>query len=270
MDGFDFDSSLNKGEKTCKKSQESEAVASESSEVSKIDLALEDDCITAKLPVSQDAASSKAETSKGGAEACNYIDDPCPSKAVPLQGLVPGNLVPAQGSRSSPEKTVDTDAKETCKSSLLSDRAVSSELYDQQSLQSSPMDSFSGNNSNQETVSDMQAEVCFQGRRVNTSSAAEHNVSDKMIINKGSTLEKLHWKNSFPLSESARDDRKGAGGNIPAEIDDSQSVQGDIIPQDISTASLTRELLENNGAKKDILNPTPKLPLVSLDRLDNP
>lgn len=268
MDGFDFESSLDKGEKTCKKNQETEAAASESSEVSKIDLALEDDCITAKLPVSKDAASPKAETSKVGAEVCNSIDNPCPSKVVPIQGIVPGNLVPGQGSGISPEQTLDTNAKETDKSSPVADREVSSELYDQQSLQSSPMDSLSGNNSNQETVSNMQAEVCSQGRRINTSSAAEHNVSEKMINTEVIIHEKLQEKNSFPLSESAGD-KKEAGVNIPEEIGESRSVQGDIIPKDISSESLTRELLENTGAEKDFMNPTPKLPLVSTDRSDN-
>ncbi|XVF87370.1 hypothetical protein PTKIN_Ptkin18bG0114900 [Pterospermum kingtungense] len=263
LDGFDFESSLDKGGKTCKKSQETEAAASESSEVSKMDLALEDDCITAKLSVSKDAANPKAETSKGGAEACNSIDDPCPSKAVSLQGIVPGNLVPGQGSGISPEQTVDTNAKETYKSSPVADGAVSSELCDQQSLQSSPMDSLSGNNSNQETVSNMQAEVCSQGR-INTSSAAEHNVSDKMINTEG-IIHELQGNNSFLLSESTGGDKKGAGVNIPEETDNSQSAQGDIIPKDISSEGLTRELLDNTGAKKDVLNPTSKLPLVSPD-----
>ncbi|XVE51435.1 hypothetical protein DITRI_Ditri02bG0040100 [Diplodiscus trichospermus] len=270
LDGFDFDSNLNKGEKTCKKSQESEALASESSEVCKIDLAWEDDCITAELLVSKDATDSEAETSKAGAEPCNAIDDPCPSKAVVLQGLVPGNLVPAQGSRISPGQTVDTNTGVTHTSSPLSDRAVSSELCDQQSLQSSPMGSLSWNSSNQETVSNMQVEVCSQGRRINTSSAAEHNISDKMTTNEGNIHEKLPWKNSFPLSESARDDRKGAGGNIPVEIDDSVSVHCDITLKDIPNASLKGELLDNAGAKKDILNPTPKIPVVSSDRSSEP
>ncbi|XVF27541.1 hypothetical protein REPUB_Repub14bG0116900 [Reevesia pubescens] len=252
LDGFGFDSSLTKGEKTCKKSQDREAVASESSEVSKFDPALEDDCIISKFPASKDAANSKAETSKGGAEACNSIEDPCPSKAVPLQELVPGDLVAAQGSKVSPEKTADTNAKETYKSSPLSDREVSSELYDQKSLQSSPMDALSENNSNQENVSDMLAEVCCQGRRINTSSAAEDNVAEKKIMSEGSIHEKLQRKNSFPLSESDRDDRKGAAGNNPEEIDDSRSAQSEIILKDISTASLSREILDNSGAKKDI------------------
>ncbi|XVF25690.1 hypothetical protein REPUB_Repub13aG0235500 [Reevesia pubescens] len=266
---FDFNY-LNKGEKTCKKSQESKAVASESSEVSKIDQAPKDDCITARFPVSKDAANSKAETSKVWAEACNSIDDPCPPKAAPTQGLAPENFVAEQGSRISPEKSVGTNVKETYKSSPLSERELSSELYDQQSLQSSPMDSLSGNNSNQETVSDMQAEVCSHGRRVNTSSAADQNVSHKMIRNEGSILENLHCNNSFPLSESDRDERKGAGGNIPAEVDDSRSVQGNIILKDICTASLSREILDNGAPKKDIQKPTPKLPLVSSDRCNEP
>ncbi|WRX25910.1 hypothetical protein QQP08_018397, partial [Theobroma cacao] len=270
LDGFDFDSSLTKGEKTCKKSQDSKAVALESSEVSKIDQALKDDWITAKLPVSSDAANLKAETPKCGAEACNSIDDPCPSQAVPLEGLAPGNMVAAEGARISPEKTVDTNTKETYKSSTLSDRAVSLELYDQQSLQSSPMDSLSGNNSNHEPVSNMHAEVCSQRRRINTSSAADQNVNDTMITKEGSKHENLHQKSTFPLSESDRDDRKGAGGNIPAEIVDSQSVLGDILLKDISTASLSREIVDNTGAMKDIQNPTPELPLVSSDRCIEP
>ncbi|XP_021295020.1 uncharacterized protein At4g18490 isoform X2 [Herrania umbratica] len=263
LDGFDFDSSLTKGEKTRKKSQDSKAVALESSEVSNIDQALEDDCITAKLPVSKDAPNLKAETPKGGAEACNSIDDPCPSKAVSIEGLAPGNMVAAEGTRISPEKTVDTNAKETYKSSTLSDSAVSLELYDQQSLQSSPMDSLSGNNSNQEPVSNMHAEVCSQGRIINASSAADQNANDTVITNEGSKHQKLHQKNTFPLSESDRDDKKGASGNIPAEIVDSQSMQGDILLKDISTASLSTEILDNTGGMKDTQNPTPELPLVS-------
>ncbi|XP_022724854.1 uncharacterized protein At4g18490-like [Durio zibethinus] len=264
LDGFDFDSSPTKEEKTCKKSQDSEAVASESSEVPKIDRALEDDCITAKLPASKDGTNSKGETSKGGVEACNSVDDSCPSKAVPIQRLVPGNLVSAQGSRISPEKTGDSNAKETYKSSPLSERAVSSELYDQKFLKSSPMDSLIGKNSNQETVSYMQAEVCSQGRRINTSLAAEHNVCDQMITDEVSIHEKLHWKNSFALSESDRDDRKGAGGNILKERDDGRLAKGGIILKDISTASLSREI-DHTEAKEDMQNPTPELPLVSSD-----
>ncbi|XP_022715779.1 LOW QUALITY PROTEIN: uncharacterized protein At4g18490 [Durio zibethinus] len=270
LDGFDFDSSLSEGDKTCKKIQERKSVASEISEVSKIDQALEDDCITEKLPASKDATNSKAETSKGKADACNSMDDPSPLKAVSTKGIAPGNLVDAQGSRISPEKSVDTGTKETYTSSPLSDREVSLELYDQRSLQSSPMDSLSRNNSNQETVSDMQAKFCSQGRRINTSLAEEQNINNKMISNEGTNQGNLQWKNSILLSESDRDERKGVGGNIPAEINDSQLVEGDIILKDISTASLSGEILDNSAAKKDIQNPISKLPSFSSDRCSKP
>nr|KJB68823.1 hypothetical protein B456_011G033000 [Gossypium raimondii] len=266
LDDFDFDSTLNIGEKTSKKNQEGKAAASESTEVSKIDQALEDDLITERLPESRDAANSKAETSKGRVEACKSTDNPCPSKAVPARGPAPEKMVTAQGSRISPETSLDTNAEETYKSSPSPEREVSSELYDQQSLQSSPMDSRNVNNSNPETISDMQAEVCSQGRRTKTSSASEQNVKDNVIINE-SIQENLHRKNSFPLSESDREGRKGAGGNIPAEIDDSILVQDDIVLKGINTAGLSTD---NIAAKKYIQNPTPKLPSVSLDRCSEP
>lgn len=258
----DFDSTLNKGEQTSKKNQEGKAAASESIEVSKMDQALEDDFITERLPESWDAANSKAETSKGRVEACKSTDNPCPSKAVPAQGPAPEKMVTAQGSKISPETSLDTNAEETYKSSPSPEREISSELYDQQSLQSSPMDSRNVNNSNPETISDMQAEVCSQGRRTKTSSASEQNVKDNVIINE-SIHENLHRKNSFPLSESDRDGRKGAGGNIPAEIDNSLLVQDDIVLKGNNTAGLSTD---NIAAKKYIQNPTPKLPSVSLDR----
>ncbi|XP_040958712.1 uncharacterized protein At4g18490 isoform X3 [Gossypium hirsutum] len=266
LDDFDFDSTLNIGEKTSKKNQEGKAAASESTEVSKIDQALEDDLITERLPESRDAANSKAETSKGRVEACKSTDNPCPSKAVPARGPAPEKMVTAQGSRISPETSLDTNAEETYKSSPSPEREVSSELYDQQSLQSSPMDSRNVNNSNPETISDMQAEVCSQGRRTKTSSASEQNVKDNVIINE-SIQENLHRKNSFPLSESDREGRKGAGGNIPAEIDGSILVQDDIVLKGINTAGLSTD---NIAAKKYIQNPTPKLPSVSLDRCSEP
>ncbi|KAA3478969.1 chloroplast protein cs/ch-42 [Gossypium australe] len=261
LDDFDFDSTLNIGEKTSKKNQEGKAAASESTEVSKIDQALEDDLKTERLPESRDAANSKAETSKGRVEACKSTDNPCPSKAVPAQGPAPEKMDTAQESRISPETSLDTNAEETYKSSPSPEREVSSELYDQQSLQSSPMDSRNVNNSNPETISDMQAEVCSQGRRTKTSSASEQNVKDNVIINE-SIQENLHRKNSFPLSESDRDGRKGASGNIPAEIDDSLLVQDDIVLKGINTTGLSTD---NIAAKKYIQNPTPKLPSVSLD-----
>ncbi|KAK8330838.1 hypothetical protein V6Z12_A10G034100 [Gossypium hirsutum] len=261
LDDFDFDSTLNIGEKTSKKNQEGKAAASESTEVSKIDQALEDDLITERLPESRDAANSKAETSKGRVEACKSTDNPCSSKAVPAQGPAPEKMDTAQGSRISPETSLDTNAEETYKSSPSPEREVSSELYDQQSLQSSPLDSRNVNNSNPETISDMQAEVCSQGRRTKTSSASEQNVKDNVIINE-SIQENLHRKNSFPLSETDRDGRKGAGGNIPAEIDDSLLVQDGIVLKGINTAGLSTD---NIAAKKYIPNPTPKLPSVSLD-----
>ncbi|PPD78440.1 hypothetical protein GOBAR_DD24634 [Gossypium barbadense] len=266
LDDFDFDSTLNIGEKTSKKNQEGKAAASESTEVSKIDQALEDDLITERLPESRDAANSKAETSKGRVEACKSTDNPCPSKAVPARGPAPEKMVTAQGSRISPETSLDTNAEETYKSSPSPEREVSSELYDQQSLQSSPMDSRNVNNSNPETISHMQAEVCSQGRRTKTSSASEQNVKDNVIINE-SIQENLHRKNSFPLSESDREGRKGAGGNIPAEIDGSILVQDDIVLKGINTAGLSTD---NIAAKKYIQNPTPKLPSVSLDRCSEP
>ncbi|KAK5792206.1 hypothetical protein PVK06_033320 [Gossypium arboreum] len=266
LDEFDFDSTLNIGEKTSKKNQEGKAAASESTEVSKIDQALEDDLITERLPESRDAANSKAETSKGRVEACKSTDNPCSSKAVPAQGPAPEKMDTAQGSRISPETSLDTNAEETYKSSPSPEREVSSELYDQQSLQSSPMDSRNVNNSNPETISDMQAEVCSQGRRTKTSSASEQNVKDNVIINE-SIQENLHRKNSFPLSETDRDGRKGAGGNIPAEIDDSLLVQDGIVLKGINTAGLSTD---NIAAKKYIQNPTPKLPSVSLDRCSEP
>ncbi|TYI04679.1 hypothetical protein ES332_A10G036000v1 [Gossypium tomentosum] len=266
LDDFDFDSTLNIGEKTSKKNQEGKAAASESTEVSKIDQALEDDLITERLPESRDAANSKAETSKGRVEACKSTDNPCSSKAVPAQGPAPEKMDTAQGSRISPETSLDTNAEETYKSSPSPEREVSSELYDQQSLQSSPLDSRNVNNSNPETISDMQAEVCSQGRRTKTSSASEQNVKDNVIINE-SIQENLHRKNSFPLSETDRDGRKGAGGNIPAEIDDSLLVQDGIVLKGINTAGLSTD---NIAAKKYIPNPTPKLPSVSLDRCSEP
>ncbi|KAH1048501.1 hypothetical protein J1N35_039285 [Gossypium stocksii] len=266
LDDFDFDSTLNIGEKTSKKNQEGKAAASESTEASKIDQALEDDLITERLPESRDAANSKAETSKGRVEACKSTDNPCPSKAVPAQEPAPEKMVTAQGSRISPDTSVDTNAEETYKSSPSPEREVSPELYDQQSLQSSPMGSRNVNNSNPETISDMQAEVCSQGRRTKTSSASEQNVKDNVIINE-STQENLHRKNSFSPSESDRDGRKGAGGNIPAQIDDSLLVQDDIVLKGINTAGLSTD---NIAAKKYIQNPTPKLPSVSLDRCSEP
>ncbi|TYG97390.1 hypothetical protein ES288_A10G035200v1 [Gossypium darwinii] len=266
LDDFDFDSTLNIGEKTSKKNQEGKAAASESTEVSKIDQALEDDLITERLPESRDAANSKAETSKGRVEACKSTDNPCSSKAVPAQGPAPEKMDTAQGSRISPETSLDTNAEETYKSSPSPEREVSSELYDQQSLQSSPLDSRNVNNSNPETISDMQAEVCSQGRRTKTSSASEQNVKDNVIINE-SIQENWHRKNSFPLSETDRDGRKGAGGNIPAEIDDSLLVQDGIVLKGINTAGLSTD---NIAAKKYIPNPTPKLPSVSLDRCSEP
>ncbi|KAE8673294.1 HXXXD-type acyl-transferase family protein [Hibiscus syriacus] len=264
LDDFDFDSTLNKGEKTRKKNQESKASASEGIGVSKVDQALEDDCITARLPEPRDAANSKAETSKGRAEACDSIDNPCPSKEVPAQGPDPEKLVTAQESRNVPDKSEETNAKETYKSSP-PDKDVASELYDQQSLQWSPMDSCSGNNSNPETISDVQAEVCSQGRRKETSSGSEKNVSDKVVINEDSIHEKLHQKNSFPLSENYRDERNGTGGNIQAEIEENQLVQDEKVVKEGSTSSLSTENLDNIAPWKDIQTPAPKLPSVSLD-----
>ncbi|KAE8719905.1 HXXXD-type acyl-transferase family protein [Hibiscus syriacus] len=265
LDDFDFDLTLNKGYKTCKKNQESEAVASESANVSKIDEVLEDDCITARYPESMDAENSKAETSKGQAEACDSIDKPCPLKEVPAQGPDPENLVTAQGSITSPEKSVDTNAKETSKSCPSPDREVASELYDEQPLQSSLMDSRSGNNSIPETISVMQAEVCSQGRRIEISSASDKNVSDKVITNEESIHENLHQKNSFPLSESDRDERKGEGGNILAEIDENLLVQDEIVVKESYTASLPTENFDNIASKNDFQTPAPILPSVSLD-----
>ncbi|OMO49383.1 hypothetical protein CCACVL1_31044 [Corchorus capsularis] len=145
-------------------------------------------------------------------------------------------------------------------SSTLSNRAVTSELPDQQSLQSSPLDSLIGNNTDQETVSNMQTEVY---------SEAEQNIYDKIITTEGSINEKMHWKNSSPPSESDKDDRNTGSGNIPAEIHETQSVQGDIILKDISTASSSEEISDNTGTKNDIQNPTHKLPLVSSNRRDS-
>ncbi|GMJ04239.1 hypothetical protein like AT4G18490 [Hibiscus trionum] len=270
LDDFDFDSTLNKGEKTYKKNQESKEAASESADISKIDQVLEDDCLTAGLPESRVAANSKAETSKGQAKACDSIDNPCPSKAVPAQGPDPENLVTEQGSRISPEKLVDTNAKETYKSSPSPEREVVSELYDQQPLQSSPMDSHSGNNLIPETMSVMEAEVCSQGRRIQTNSASEKNVSDKEIINEESIHENLHQKNSFPQSESDKDERKGADSNIPAEIDENLLVQDETVVKESYSASLSTENLDNISPKKDIKTPAPKLPSVSLDRCSEP
>ncbi|KAK8524517.1 hypothetical protein V6N12_029382 [Hibiscus sabdariffa] len=264
LDDFDFDSTLNKGEKTYKKNQESKAATSESADIPKIDQVLEDDCITSGLPESRVAANSKAETSKGQAKACDSIDYPCPSKAVPAQGHDPENLITAQGSRISPEKIVDTNAKETYKSSPSPDREVASELYDQQPLQSSPMDSHSGNILIPETISVMQAEVCSQGRRIEISSASEKNVSDKVIINEESIHENLHQKNSIPISENDRDD------NIPAVIDENLLVQDEIVVKESYSASLSTENLDNISPKKDIQTPASILPSVSLDRCSEP
>ncbi|OMO65308.1 hypothetical protein COLO4_31347 [Corchorus olitorius] len=335
---FNIDQAF-QGEKTCKESQDSKAVALESCAISNIDETLDDDCIAAKL----NGANPKAETSKGGIEPCNSIDDSISVKLVPLQGLAHGDPVAGQGSGIPPQKIVDTLVEERCKSSPLSNSAVSSELDDQQLLQSSPMDFLSGNISNQETVSNMQAEVCTQGTRTNTSSDAEQNVDDRIITTEGSIHQKytsstlsnravtselpdqqqslqsspldslsgnntnqetvsnmqtevcsqgintsseaeqniydkiittegskMHWKNSSPPSESDKDDRNMASGNVLAEIHETQSVQGDIILKNISTASSSEEIPDNTGAENDIQNPTHKLPLVSSNRCSEP
>ncbi|OMO76312.1 hypothetical protein CCACVL1_15775 [Corchorus capsularis] len=335
---FDIDQAF-QGEKTCKESQDSKAVALESCAVSNFEQALDDDCIAAKL----NGANPKAETSKGGMDPCNSIDDSISVKLVPLQGLAHGDPVAGQGSGIPPQKIVDTLVEERCKSRPLSNSTVSSELDDQQLLQSSPMDFLSGNISNQETVFDMQAEVCTQGTRTNTSSDAEQNVDDRIITTEGSIHQKytsstlsnmavtselpdqqqslqsspldslsgnntnqetvsniqtevcsqgihtsseaeqnindkvittegskMHWKNSSPPSESDKDDNNMASGNVLAEIHETQSVQGDIVLKDISTASSSEEIPENTGAKNDIQNPTHKLPLVSSNRCSDP
>ncbi|GAV61507.1 hypothetical protein CFOL_v3_05034 [Cephalotus follicularis] len=258
LDSFNFDSSLVKGEKTSNKNLDSKGDALDMSKCqgSKIQLP-EGTCavdanLTTNLPALETLDNSKAETLVGDLGACNSENETFNSSSA-----ISGNVVVPHEDKTFQEKTKSSSAEETDQRLLV--KAMSTEPYAQQTTQNLTVQSVIGNESTQDTVSDIQPEVCSLVKKVTSISGGEQ------IYEMKSNHEDSEWKNlsSRNTAKSESKETERLASNVAmANGDKPEPSQKELYLEDTSSVRLLKNTMHDNSAKSDAQNSPSKMLLV--------
>lgn len=262
-----------KGEKTSTKKLDSKGVAScgGESQRSKLNLVggsnVFDDGQTEKHPASESPRTSMVETVVDVAESGNSLNDDFSSRSGTSV-----DLVVSGGARTSLEKAISAGAEETDQQSNLLEKAMPAEPCAQQTTEILPVQSLGGNDSTQDTISDVQIDVGYLGTKVNLESGTEHSVNDRMIAGVESNHENSEPTNSSSLyitgSESNGNKNEKTISKIPTEnMTETEPLLKDLDLEATCAASLSQTTAHDCKANKDVQNSTSKL-LVPLRRSD--
>ncbi|KAF2303241.1 hypothetical protein GH714_015691 [Hevea brasiliensis] len=262
---FNSDSTLIQGQKkTSMKNPDSKGPGSDRSEhqSSKVNLAGGDDAFddsrTKKLPASENATSSIVETTVDGAGPGNSSNGNFPSKYGNFE-----NLVVPHSTKTSLEKIISANTEEANQQSCILEKARPMEACAQPATQILPVKSVDGNDSTQDTESDILASPL--ATKVNTKSVAEDNVSDtdRMITVVGINCENSQLNSAPPYfngleiarNKSVKTDGEAHTGNLigTEPLPDDQDIEAS------STSSLLQTRPCGFNASEDIQMSASKL-----------
>ncbi|XP_057949074.1 uncharacterized protein At4g18490 isoform X2 [Malania oleifera] len=270
---FSFDSSLMKEEKKSNKSQDNKGVALDKSEStskgSKNRFAegtsAFDDSTILELPPLGSGTTSKVETPVDGHGNLDSGDDNCPSKSMSA------NLGVSPAAETLVERT-PSNAEETDQENQPLERTVSTKTYAQQINGVLPVQSASGNDSIQDTVSELQTEVCVLDTKVNGNSDGEQTISAKTVPGLGPNREKSRLKDSLlpllvgPQNSNGEGNALGSDNHaLLGSKDDPEPNQGDSGLEDTSITSVSKSALHGSKAHQENHNSTSKFFLAPLN-----
>lgn len=316
LDDFNFGSNFKGGEKSSKKSLDDKKVTSDTinSKGSKMDRKPEENSTTAKDPASEDLANSKVKMPEGskvtmaleedtgrvtteltapedvpnlkvkmpdiGPGAQNSIGEACPPKSAP-----PLDFAKSHESGISPEEIVSPNVKHTDQPTTLPDSIVSSEPFDQGSLQNSPVSCLPENGSIGDTIldkledvcslqnspassvpensviranmSDKQGDVLSPGTTSDAISAEEQSVYDGMNPSVGLNLAKLQLENAAEELDKKQREKEASDDNLPTELTDTNRSEEGVYKKYTSAGSPSTKLL-HDVSTDNVQTSTPK------------
>ncbi|XP_057950263.1 uncharacterized protein LOC131145167 isoform X2 [Malania oleifera] len=165
-----------------------------------------------------------------------------------------------------------SNAEETDQENQPLERTVSTKTYAQQINGGLPVQSASGNDSIQHTVSELQTEVCVLDTKVNGNSDGEQTISAKTVTGLRPNHEKSPLKDSLlPLlvgPQNSNGEGNALGNHNHALLgskDDPEPNQGDSGLEDTSIISVSKSALHGSKAHQENHNSTSKFFLAPLN-----